>query len=109
MADRVIASDSEVGAIAFVGGANTLAGVCRDGQLRLWDAGSGVLKRSLPWDIAGIERRCGDSGLRRRVLAAVARTEAYRPGICNPAKRRARSRPRAEVAPLGLLRRTAAW
>ncbi len=53
MGDRVIASDSEVGAIAFLAGGNTLAGVCRDGKLRLWDAGSGALKRSLPWDGAG--------------------------------------------------------
>src|SRR5579862_2980162 len=53
MGDRVIASDSEVGAIAFLPGGNTLAGVCRDGKLRLWDAGSGVLQRSIPWEGAG--------------------------------------------------------
>ena len=48
--DRVIASDAEVGAIAFLADGSTLAGSCRDGKLRLWDVRSGALKRSFPWD-----------------------------------------------------------
>jgi WD40 repeat protein len=48
--DRVIASDAEVGDIAFSADGKTLAGVCRDGKLRLWDARSGSLERTLAWD-----------------------------------------------------------
>ena len=47
--DRVIASDAEVGSVAFPDG-STLAGTCRDGKLRLWDVKSGALKRSFPWN-----------------------------------------------------------
>jgi WD40 repeat protein len=48
--DRVISSDAAVGSIAFSADGTTLAGTCRDGKLRLWDAQSGALKRTLAWD-----------------------------------------------------------
>jgi WD40 repeat protein len=50
MDDRVIKSDAEVGAITFLADGSTLAGTCRDGKVRLWDARSGALKRSFAWN-----------------------------------------------------------
>ncbi|MEO7651313.1 MAG: hypothetical protein ABIZ80_12680, partial [Bryobacteraceae bacterium] len=48
--DRVIASESEVGAVAFSADGNTVAATCSDNKVRLWDTRSGRLNRSMPWD-----------------------------------------------------------
>ena len=44
--ERAIVSESEVGVVAFAPD-GTLAGLCRDGKVRQWDAGSGALKRTV--------------------------------------------------------------
>ena len=46
--DRVIQSDADIGNLAFSVDGSTLAGNCRDGKVRLWDARSGALKRTIP-------------------------------------------------------------
>ena len=48
--DRVIQSEAEVGGIVFSLDGSTLAANCRDGKVRLWDARSGALKRTVPWE-----------------------------------------------------------
>ena len=48
--DRVIQSDAEVGTVAFSADGSTLAAMCRDDKVRLWDVRSGALKRTLPWE-----------------------------------------------------------
>jgi WD40 repeat protein len=46
--ERVIQSDADVGNLAFSTDGATLAANCRDGKVRIWDARSGVLKRTVP-------------------------------------------------------------
>jgi WD40 repeat protein len=48
MPDRLIQSESDVGNLAFSVDGSTLAANCRDGKVRLWDARSGALKRTIP-------------------------------------------------------------
>ena len=48
--DRVIQSDAEVGDLAFSPDGGALAGVCRDGKVRLWDSRSGALQKTVAWD-----------------------------------------------------------
>lgn len=45
--DRVIAAGSDVGALSFSEDGAVLAATCADGQVRLWDARSGVVKRAV--------------------------------------------------------------
>ena len=54
--DRVIQSDADVGNLSFSVDGSTLAANCRDGKVRLWDARSGALKRTVP-------REQGDSAV----------------------------------------------
>ena len=46
--DRVIQSAADVAKLAFSLDGSTLAANCRDGNVRLWDARSGALKRTIP-------------------------------------------------------------
>jgi WD40 repeat protein len=46
--DRVIQSDADVLKVAFSPDGSTLAANCGDGKIRLWDAKSGALKRTVP-------------------------------------------------------------
>jgi WD40 repeat protein len=48
--DRVITSDAEVRLVSFTSDGRMLAGTSMDGKLRLWDVGSGELKKSFAWD-----------------------------------------------------------
>lgn len=48
--DRVITSDAEVGVITFAADGKVIAGLCRDGKVRLWDTASGGLQKALPWE-----------------------------------------------------------
>lgn len=47
MADRIINSDSEVGAVSFSADSNRLAGSCRDGAVRVWDVKTGEMKNKI--------------------------------------------------------------
>ena len=49
-ADRVLQSDSEVVTVAFTADGAALAATCRDGNVRIWDARSGSLRKSFAWD-----------------------------------------------------------
>jgi WD40 repeat protein len=49
-ADREISSEADVDALAFSKDGGTLAGLCRDGKVRLWDSKSGALKKSVAPD-----------------------------------------------------------
>jgi len=48
--ERVIGSEADISALAFLADGATLAGAGRDGNVRLWDARSGALKRTIPLD-----------------------------------------------------------
>jgi WD40 repeat protein len=50
MADRVIQSEADVGALAFLSDGKALAGLTRDGKVRIWDTESLSLKRTWSGD-----------------------------------------------------------
>ena len=50
--DRVIEGGAKVNSIAFTSGGETIAGLCGDGKLRVWDARTGELKRTQALDKA---------------------------------------------------------
>lgn len=45
--DRKIASDADVAMVAFVDGGKKIAAYCTDGKVRVWDAASGALTRTI--------------------------------------------------------------
>ena len=49
-ADRVIQSEADVGALAFLKDGQALAAITRDGKIRIWDIESGSLKRTFSGD-----------------------------------------------------------
>ena len=106
MEDRVITADAEVGAIAFLADGKTLAGVCRDGKLRLWDARSGALKRSLAWNGAGTKDALVTLSPAAGVLATVGKRRKHSDlgSSIGPARALDR-RIRPEGPPPGVLRR----
>ena len=53
--DRVIQSDAPIRALSFSADGSSVAGLCEDRRVRLWDARTGELKRALPFE-GGIER-----------------------------------------------------
>src|SRR5436309_1310649 len=48
--DRVITSDSSVGALSFSADGTLIAASCDDGKVRFWDARTGELKRAVPFE-----------------------------------------------------------
>ena len=54
--DRVIQSDAAIRALSFSADGSSIAGLCEDRRVRLWDARTGELKRAIPFENAGIER-----------------------------------------------------
>lgn len=48
--DRVIAADAAIGSVSFSADGTTIAGSCEDGRLRVWDAATGILKRTFSLD-----------------------------------------------------------
>src|SRR5690242_11103183 len=49
-ADRVIVSDAEAAGIAFSADGASLAAICRDAKLRLWNVRTGALERTVAWE-----------------------------------------------------------
>ncbi len=56
--ERTIRSEVEVGAVEFSSGGGSLAGLCRDNKIRLWDGKSGELNRTF-----ALEKAEGTLGL----------------------------------------------
>ena len=54
--DRVIQSDAPIRALSFSADGTSIAGLCEDHRVRLWDARTGELKRAIPFENSGIER-----------------------------------------------------
>ncbi len=54
--DHVITSDAPIRALSFSADGSSIAGICEDQRVRLWDARSGELKRTIPFEKAEIER-----------------------------------------------------
>lgn len=54
--DRVILSDAPIRALSFSADSSSMAGLCDDRLVRLWDARTGELKRAIPFGKAEIER-----------------------------------------------------
>lgn len=51
--DRTISSDAPAWELAFFDGGKTLAAMCGDGKLRLWDVQSGALRQTLGKELMG--------------------------------------------------------
>src|SRR5258705_13357774 len=48
--DRVISSDAGIGSLSFSADGTLIAATCEDGKVRLWDARTGELKRTVSLD-----------------------------------------------------------